>query len=406
MFGARPKQEKESDPCLWQPVALKDGDPRTFTYLTIEEVSDAEVKACVHRWPRVDGDGRLTLQPLCTLRAAPIRRRSLVQRSRYVVDLKRGLHVPSRAPLEAGDLVAGSPADQGFWKAPEDLDDWRRFTRPLIRITDEAKEAEAAQFEPLAWTLYRDWLGQAPLIAHFARLAREQLSPEDGDPAELSIEVRVDEDDECFDTPEDYLELASPQALEKPDSVLVTAGGDQLWIHIHIARRQDRTNSWLKNAVLLEVGSREPGRIEEVVRIHERMAAAVQRGEPKWGAKGSSTSFVGFRPLDEGGAHGEIPEAFRDRAQKRASRTLASVVGGIGALIGLVASGVGWTGLLVVGAVAGLAIGAILTIWPGVEFTARRSERILRFGFKGLLVPLAGAVGTVVIRTLSEGTLL
>jgi hypothetical protein len=401
MFGARAKPETETDPSLWRPVALKDGDPQAFTYLSIEKASASEVAGQIYRWPRINDEGELEFELLGALRAAPIRRRSLVFRGRQLVDLKRGLHVPSRDPLAPGDFIAGSPITDDFWNGSEGIDSWKPFSPPLIRITDEAKEANTAKFEPLAWTLYRDWLGQAPLIAHFARLGREQLNPEGGKPAGLSIEVRVDEDTERFATPEDYLDLASPQALERPDSVLVEAGDPELWVHISIARRQDRERDWLKNAVLLEVGSCDPSRLEDVSRIHKRMAAAVRRGEPKWGAKGSSTSVVGFRPLDESGEQREIPEAFREKAQKRASRTLAGLVGIAGGLVGA-ASGLGWLWLLAVGAAAGLAIGAIWTLWPGVEFTARRSERIMRFGLKGVLAPLVGAAGAVVIRAFAE----
>jgi hypothetical protein len=393
----------EIDPALWRPVALKDGDPGEFAYLLIHEVSDSEVLATVYRWPRIDANGNLRLEEHCALRAKPPRRNPL-RRRKVLVDHRRGLHVPSRTPLGPGEIVAASPSSTHFWDKPLDLEDWRQFSPPLIRITEEAREVEYASFEPLCWTLWRDWLGQAPLIAHVARLAGSQLSQQVGGSAKISIEARVAMDTEEFSSPEDYLALATPQALEKPDSVLVTARAEHLWARVSVARRQDRERSWLKNAVLLEAGSSEPRQIDTVKALHVRLAAALRRGEPHWLAKGSSTSVSGYRPRDEDGEPREIPEAWREKAQRRSSRLLATVVGIGGALIGAFAN-FGLVAVLIAGGACGLLIGGVLTLWPGVEFTARRSERISRFALKGLLAPLVGAVGATLVRVFSEGGL-
>lgn len=401
MSPARSNPRKRFDPALWRPVALKDGDPRTFAYLRIEEVSDSEVVATVYRWPRIDLEGRLELKPHCSLRAEPIKHGAIKFRGRrQLVEMKRGLHLPIRTPLAAGDLVAGSPATDRFWEETSDLDDWQRFSPPLIRITEEAKEVECARFQPLAWTLWRDWLGQAPLIAHYARLAGQQLTRVTGAPAPITIEARVADDTEHYYSADDYLSLATPKALEKPDSVVVVAGDERLRVRVSVARHEDRERDWLSNAVLLEVESNDPRRIGEVDRIHERMEAALKRGEPRWLAKGSTTSVSGFRPIDENGPR-EIPEAWRDQAQRRASRLLIGAVGILGGLIGALAN-VGWIAILILGICYGFFVGGVLALLPGVEFTARRSERMARFAVKGLLAPLIGAVAATAIRFLSE----
>ncbi|HEU4599475.1 MAG TPA: hypothetical protein VFS26_07000 [Solirubrobacterales bacterium] len=402
MSPARADSRKKFDPALWRPVALKDGDPRTFAYLRIEEASDSEVVATVYRWPRIDLEGRLELKPHCSLRAKPIKQSTRRFRgARQLVEMKRGLHLPSRTPLAAGDLVAGSPVTDQFWEETADLEDWHRFSPPLIRITEEAQEVECARFQPLAWTLWRDWLGQAPLIAHYARLAAQQLSLVTGAPAQIAIEARVGDDTEHYFSPDDYLSLATPKALEKPDSVVVVAGDERLRVRVSVARHQDRERDWLTNAVLLEVESNDPKQIDGVARIHERMEAALKRGEPRWWAKGSTTSVSGFRPLDEDGPR-EIPQAWRDQAQRRASRLLLAAVGILGGLIGALAN-VGWIAILILGVCYGLFVGGVLALLPGVEFTARRSERMTRFAVKGLVAPLIGAVAATAIRFVSEG---
>lgn len=100
--------------------------------------------------------------------------------------------------------MALTTATDKLWESSDALSDWSQLCLPLCKITEEANEAASAQFVPLAWTLWRDWLAQAPLIAHLARLAQRELSRIDGTLSPASIEARVDDDTEEFSSPEGY----------------------------------------------------------------------------------------------------------------------------------------------------------------------------------------------------------
>jgi hypothetical protein len=395
------KPKKELDPELWRPVSLPH-DPDDFVYLIIDEMDEKELIGSVFRWPRVNVNGRIELTRHCTIRATPTGGMEFAFFGDSLID-RRSRSPFSKAPrLNCGEVVAVRTATNEFWDSAEDLVGWGHLSLPAVKITKEYQEVADARFEPVAWTLWRDWLGQAPLIAHVGRLASQLITAATDTPALVSFEARVAEDSEKFFSPDAYLERATPQALEKPDSVTVEAGDQRLWVKLTVARRRDREREWLKNAVLLEAGSSDPGSLDRVVGLHKRIVAAVRRGEPRWGADKSSTSVAGFRPLDREGKAQEIPGPWRARAERRASRVLigvASFGGGVAAAV----SELGWIGLLVAGGALGSFVGVVLAIWPGVEFTARRSERIGRFAAKGLIAPLVGAGGAVLFRVLAEG---
>lgn len=401
MFGSD-RKKKEVDPELWRPVSL-DHDPDDFAYLVVDEIGDQELVGSLFRWPRVNASGRLELKRHCTLRASPTGGMAFAFfEGPQLVD-RRGRFSFAKAPqLSRGEIAAVMIAEEDFWESEDDLADWGRLSLPMVKVTKEFSEVADSRFEPVAWTLWRDWLGQAPLIAHVGRLAAQQITAATQTPALVSFEARVEEDSERFFSPEEYLERSTPQALEKPDSVVVEAGDQRLWVKLSVARRRDRERAWLKNSVLLEAGSSDPGNLDQVVALHKRIAAAVRRGEPRWGADKSSTSVAGFRPLDANGKAQEIPGPWRARAERRASRVVVGIAG-LGGSTLAISSELGWIGLLIVGAALGLFVGAMLTIWPGVEFTARRSERIARFATKGVIAPLVGAGGAVLIRILAEG---
>jgi hypothetical protein len=391
----------QPDPTLWRPIEIGDADPSTLAYLTIDQASESEVAATVYRWPHINGSGQVELERHCALRAPAIGNSTYVEpMGDELTGGKRRRRI-SRTPLKlaAGEIVALTTATDKLWKSSADLSDWSQLCLPLCRITEEANEAASAQFVPLAWTLWRDWLAQAPLIAHLARLAQRELSRIDGSQSPASIEARVDDDTEEFSSPEDYLSVATPEARERPDSVLVQAGGDDLWVHLTVARQRDRGRPWLKNSVLLEVGSRAVGKLDSVIAIHDRMVAAVKRGEPRWGAEGSSTSVAGFRPLDREGRTAEIPEEWRAKAERRSIRLLAPFVVLLPVLVGA-GSEAGLVIIAIFGAGIGLLASAALAISPGVEFTTRRSERLTGLATRGLAAPLFGALAATVGRAL------
>lgn len=332
-------EERQPDPTLWRPVGIGGADPSTLAYLTIDQASESAVTATVYRWPHINGSGRVELERHCALRAPAIGNSTYVEpMGDELTGGKRRRRI-SRTSLKlaAGETVALTTATDKLWESSGALSDWSQLCLPLCKITEEANEAASAQFVPLAWTLWRDWLAQAPLIAHLARLAQRELSRIDGTQSPATIEARVDDDTEEFSSPEDYLSLATPEARERPDSVLVQACGDDLWVHLTVARRRDRQRPWLKNSVLLEVGSLAVGKLESVIAIHDRMLAAVKRGEPRWGAGGSSTSVAGFRPLDREGRSTEIPEEWRAKAERRSMRFLALFVGLVPVCVGAAA---------------------------------------------------------------------
>jgi hypothetical protein len=401
-------QKNAEDLKLWRPVGLEERELGSFAFLVIEEVAGAEVVATVFRWPRIDDRGRLELQRHCALRAPQTGTLAHAFTNPPPLVNRRSsfpfLVSASSPPLKTGEVAAVMTADEDFWDEGEDLADWGRFSLPLLKITDEANGISEARFVPVAWTLWRDWLAKASLIAHVGRLAAEEVGRASGGPALVSFESRIDEDSEKFFSPEDYLEKSTPEALQQPDSVVVRAGDERLWVRLSIARRRDQRRTWLKNAVLLEASSISPTELERVTGLHDRIAAAVRRGGPGWGAEGSRTSVAGFRPLDEEGKPQEIPEPWRAKAQRRSSRILLASVGFLGALLGAL-SELGEVGLLIAGALVGLFVGGVLVFWPGVEFTARRSARISRLAAKGVGAPLIGAGEATVLRAITEGKL-
>jgi hypothetical protein len=82
-------------------------------------------------------------------------------------------------------------------------------------------------------------------------------------------------------------------------------------------------------------------------------------------------------------------------------RFLALFVGLVPVFVGA-ASEAGLATVLILGAGVGMLVGAVLTIWPGVEFTTRRSERLTRLATKGLAAPLFGALAAAVGRALGS----
>jgi hypothetical protein len=66
--------------------------------------------------------------------------------------------------------------------------------------------------EPWAWSLGTTWRGELRLLAHVARVTREVAAGGEG-PAKLTVAVFARDDCEEFQSPEEFVERVTPQAL-------------------------------------------------------------------------------------------------------------------------------------------------------------------------------------------------
>lgn len=250
------------------------------------------------------------------------------------------------------------------------------------------------------WKLWSGWTGSPTLLAHVMRVCIRRLNDAVESRPGCKVSVRVGDDTEWFESPSDFRENVTDEALSKFSSLRLQVGDleEGMVASLSIAREADPDRGWLKGAVLAQVTAR-PTFAEAIREVNDGMVAAVKRG-----TKRASEIASGREEASTVDACDNAPRPSLVQWEKKQQRALRySIVGAAITLIlfgGLwayslmsgtadaVSGAVGFGGTVACGVIGGLIGSAASYFFPSFEIADQsRAARA-----RGLARPILGAV--------------
>ncbi len=128
------------------------------------------------------------------------------------------------------------------------------------------------------WTLWPQWKGGEQLIARIVQAGQWALRDQEKETSSCRIDVYALGDIESFDSPTEFVEGVSKDALRKLDAVVVRLQAHDIAMAVTFSRGGKRIDSWLTGGVLLQVASSRDEGASDVDAVVARVAPAIGRG--------------------------------------------------------------------------------------------------------------------------------
>jgi hypothetical protein len=134
------------------------------------------------------------------------------------------------------------------------------------------------------WELWSMWRRGPDLVAHIARVLKARASDD------FRIEVRVRGDIERFTDADDFASKVTGQALKQFQAILIEGADDDLRGRVSFVRRPTEVPVGehcarlhrVRHGVVLEVTSSREDRGDDTREAKQALAAALERGRPRW----------------------------------------------------------------------------------------------------------------------------
>lgn len=250
------------------------------------------------------------------------------------------------------------------------------------------------------WNLWRGWRGSPKLLVHVANVCIGSVEDEIHTEPNCEFAVWVDDDVERFDSPVDFRDNVTEEALKRFSclGVRVMAEDDSVAVSVDIARKEHPEHSWLKGVVLLEVAT-QPRFSDKADKMRKEIAAAVKRG-----AKGDSQSEIEER----GNSPKDAVRAWKAKRRRDRLLMIPIFVLALGFFLWAIwlesgadsSTSIGNPAVLGLGAAVGSLSSRVYVrlLSPPFEISEQtRATRVLRVLYRGV-GPAIGAVAAVVLK--------